>query len=275
MINLSSLTPSDTSTNNDHSKSESCSLKSKAYDYIRGKLFRQEWASGHAISHREIIGETGIGFTPVREAINQLVSEGLLECHPQRGTFVTRITREDLADLYDVREALECHALRKAIDHQVECDFHTLRNCNKSLRTILEKVVTEKIAEKNTENTTEKNIEQLEAEQLKTEQLDELRAAWSNTDATFHKTLLLLSGNRLAIRLVQELRDKIRIFGHRNSLEPKNLEVILKDHDQIVSALETQNADLACEEMRKHLHRGCSIALASYDRKRLLSATTQ
>jgi DNA-binding GntR family transcriptional regulator len=91
----------------------------------------------------------------------------------------------------------------------------------------------------------------------------------------FHKTLLLLSGNRLAIRIVQELRDKTRIFVYRNSLEPKNLEMILNDHNRIVSALEAQNADLACEEMRKHLRRGCSIALASYDRKRLLSATTQ
>ncbi|MDR2117838.1 MAG: FCD domain-containing protein, partial [Planctomycetaceae bacterium] len=97
----------------------------------------------------------------------------------------------------------------------------------------------------------------------------------SNTDVMFHKTLLLLSGNRLAIRIVQELRDKTRIFVYRNSLEPKNLEMILNDHNRIVSALEAQNADLACEEMRKHLRRGCSIALASYDRKRLLSATTQ
>jgi DNA-binding GntR family transcriptional regulator len=236
-----------------HSKNESSSLKTKAYEYIRGKLLRQEWLSGHAISHREITGEIGIGFTPVREAINQLISEGLLECHPQRGTFVIRITREDLADLYDVREALECHALQKVIDLGIECDFETLRSCNKSLRTILETAATEHNSEK----------------------LNELREAWSNTDVMFHKTLLLFSGNRLAIRILQELRDKTRIFGHRNSLESKNLEVILNDHDHIISALESQNANLACEEMRKHLRRGCRIALASYDRKRLLTATNQ
>ncbi|MDR0336483.1 MAG: GntR family transcriptional regulator [Planctomycetaceae bacterium] len=235
------------------SKNETSSLKSQAYEYIHAKLLCQEWTSGHAISLREIANETGIGFTPVREAINQLVSEGLLESHPQRGTFVTRITREDLADLYDVREALECHALQKAIDLGIDCDFDTLRNCNESLRNVLEVAVAEKELSK----------------------LDELRASWSNSDMTFHKTLLLLSGNRLAIRLVQELRDKTRIFGHRNSLDPKNLEVILNDHDRIIAALEEKNADLACAEMKKHLRRGCGIALASYDRKRLLSATTQ
>jgi DNA-binding GntR family transcriptional regulator len=228
----------------------SSSLKTKVYEYIRNKLLRQEWMPGGAISHREIVKETGIGFTPVREAINQLVFEGFLECHPQRGTFVTRITREDLADLYDVREALECHAIQKMIDSGVECDFVTLKNCNDSLREILDKVTGEQ----------------------KQDKLDELRTIWSNTDVTFHKTLLLLSGNRLAIRLVQELRDKTRIFGHRSSMNRKDLEVIINDHHRIISALEIQDAALACEEMKKHLHRGCSIALTSYDRKRLLSA---
>ncbi|MDR2440856.1 MAG: hypothetical protein LBE12_15955 [Planctomycetaceae bacterium] len=45
--------------------------------------------------------------------------------------------------------------------------------------------------------------------------------------------------------------DILRIFGYRNNLEPKNLEIILNDHNRIISALETQNADLACEEMKK------------------------
>lgn len=231
------------------SKQNETSLKSKAYNYIYDKLVSQAWTSGQPVSHREIGREVGIGFTPVREAINQLVTEGFLECHPQRGTFVTRVAREDLADLYDVREALECHALKKIVDLG-NCDTQTLRECNQAFDDILGKALEEKDSQK----------------------LDQLRNDWSNIDVKFHKTLLVLSGNRLSIGILQELRDKTRIFGHRSSLASKDLEIILKDHERIVEALEAEDTRQACEEMQKHLRRGCQIALVSYDRNRLLTA---
>lgn len=228
---------------------DATSLKTKAYSYIRHKLLSQEWTSGYAISHREIAAAIDIGFTPVREAINQLVTEGFLECHPQRGTFVTRVSREDLAELYDVREALECHALRKIVDLG-HCDTSILRECNRAFADILAKALKEEPPEK----------------------LDRLRSEWSNVDVKFHKTLLILSGNRLAIGILQELRDKTRIFGHRSSLAARDLEIILQDHEKITSAIESDDAQKACQEMQQHLRRGCEIALSSYDRNRLLAA---
>lgn len=224
-------------------------MKSKVYNYIREKLLRQDWVSGHPISHREISKETGIGFTPTREAINQLVTEGLLECHPQRGTFVSHVAREDLADLYDVREAIECHALQKIIESGV-CDHESLKNCNATFEQLLEEVRTTSDQQR----------------------LNGIREAWSNADVQFHKMLLILSGNRLAINIVQELRDKTRIFGHRASLAPEDLETIFKDHRRIIEALRADDTESACREMRQHLRRGCRIALASYDRNRLLTA---
>lgn len=227
-------------------------LSLQAYEYIRSKLLQQQWTSGHAISHREVAGEIGIGFTPVREAINRLVAEGLLECQPQRGTFVTRVSREDLCDLYDVREALECHAIRKILDGNIAFDEEKMVTCNRNLRKIL--------------------VESVEKPDRETE--DTRRSAWSNADTAFHETLLLLSGNRLAIRLLRELRDKTRIFGHRSSLDPRDLETVIHEHERIIHALQSRDAEPACEEMKKHLRRGSAIALESYDRNRLLAAVS-
>lgn len=238
--------------NNGKKKKDATSLKTKAYNYIREKLLRQEWTSGQAISCREIGVATGVGFTPAREAINQLVTEGFLECHPQRGTFVVHVTREDLADLYDVREALECHALQKIVASG-ECETQILQECNSVFREIFAKAQEENNPKK----------------------LDELRGEWSNIDVRFHETLLILSGNRLAINILQELRDKTRIFGHRSSLMAKDLNAILRDHENILDALSVKDTERACREMRQHLYHGCQVALASYDRNRLITAATK
>ena len=53
-----------------------------------------------------------ISRTPTREALRQLITEGLLEELPGRGAVVARLEREDIVELYDLREALELHAVR-------------------------------------------------------------------------------------------------------------------------------------------------------------------
>lgn len=235
------------------SKSDKSSLKSKAYDYIRGKLLNQEWISGHGISHREIASEMGIGFMPSREAINQLVAEGLLECHPKRGTFVARVVREDLADLFDVREALEYHVIWKIITGKMKVDYQGLRSSCDSLKHITGDIARETDGAK----------------------LDELGNVFNNTDLGFHKMLYLQSGNRLAIGIVQELRDKIRIFGHRGSLEVEYLNTIIEDHGAVIDLLKARDLERAGETMRKHIRRAKEIVLESFDRNRLLSAMTE
>ena len=99
------------------------SLKKNVYHHIRSKLLSRELPPGAVISHRKLAKEIGVSFTPVREAIGQLTNEGLLECHPNRGTYVSELSRQDLAELYDIREAQECHAVGKAAGRLAEADL--------------------------------------------------------------------------------------------------------------------------------------------------------
>ena len=227
------------------------SLKETAYYHIRSKLLNRELKPGSSLSHRELAKEIGISFTPVRDAIGQLAFEGLLETHPQKGTTVAEISREDLAELYDVREALECHAVAKANARYSEADFTELERHT----TAMEEVAAE--------------VEEMGGRSWTTEQSDR----WMVADAAFHVALLRGAGNRRAIRIVNELRVMARIFGHRKRDElPSDLKAARYEHRQVIEALRQGNGALARELLGEHLRRGCRRALEAYDRNRLEEA---
>src|ERR1700712_3847581 len=88
-------------------------IREKAYQYIQSRIADGDLPSGSAISELLLAKELGSSRTPVREALGQLVSEGLLEQTPNRGTIVVRLSREDIVDLYELREALEVYVVAK------------------------------------------------------------------------------------------------------------------------------------------------------------------
>jgi GntR family transcriptional regulator, rspAB operon transcriptional repressor len=85
-----------------------------AYEAIKKKIIRGDLAEGHPISEKEVTEELGISRTPLREALNMLEQEHLLEIHPKRGVFVTRISYKDINNIYSIRLLLEPFAVRAA-----------------------------------------------------------------------------------------------------------------------------------------------------------------
>ena len=90
------------------------SAREKAYVLIQQKIARGELPPGSAVSEIPLAQELGSSRTPVREALGQLVAEGLLEQTPNRGAVVVQLGRQDIIDLYELREALEVYAVGKA-----------------------------------------------------------------------------------------------------------------------------------------------------------------
>ena len=86
-------------------------LSQKAYWHIHDKLSAGTLKPGFRLSNRAVAKEVGISFTPVREALNRLVSEGLLEYRAGLGVFVPECSRREIEELYEVREMLECAAV--------------------------------------------------------------------------------------------------------------------------------------------------------------------
>src|SRR5580658_1370278 len=88
-------------------------MRDQAYLYIQRKILAGDLQAGKAVSELTIAKELGSSRTPIREALGQLVAEGLLEQIPNRGAVVVQFGRQDIIDLFELREALEAYAVEK------------------------------------------------------------------------------------------------------------------------------------------------------------------
>lgn len=90
------------------------SLKQQAYQAIKHKIVSLALEPGAVIDETALIEELGFGRTPIREALQRLALEKLVDIVPRRGMFVTEIGITDLQRLFEVRQELESMAARLA-----------------------------------------------------------------------------------------------------------------------------------------------------------------
>jgi GntR family transcriptional regulator, rspAB operon transcriptional repressor len=90
------------------------SKKTIAYETLKRRILLNESKPGVPINENAISEEMKISKTPIREALQQLEREGLIQTIPGRGSFVTHITVEDVREIFESREIIECAVARRA-----------------------------------------------------------------------------------------------------------------------------------------------------------------
>ena len=94
---------------------------------IRAAILEGVLGPGVQIRQDEMAKTYGVSQATVREAFRSLEAERLLESMPNRGMFVRVVTKEDVIEVYELRTALETHALRRNFDHLQTADLHRAR----------------------------------------------------------------------------------------------------------------------------------------------------
>ena len=87
------------------------SMQNQAYQFIRKKIERCEYAPNDMLSESLLREELGFSRTPVREAIGRLAQEGLVRVYPKRGIMVSPISIGDIHKIFEVRALVEPYAL--------------------------------------------------------------------------------------------------------------------------------------------------------------------
>ena len=105
---------------------KSDSLRGQVYQELRSALRKGKIGSSRMATERDLAEQLGVSRTPVREALALLVHEGLISS-TSRGFTPPEVSREDLADLYEIRRLLEPAALATTLDHLSTHDFRMLR----------------------------------------------------------------------------------------------------------------------------------------------------
>ena len=89
-------------------------LKGTIFELLHARIIAGQYAAGEWLRQEDIASQLGVSMTPVREALDLLVSAGMAERIPYRGVRVSKLAPEEIADSYYLRLLLECSAARAA-----------------------------------------------------------------------------------------------------------------------------------------------------------------
>lgn len=198
------------------------SLKQKVYANLQKSIIELEYKPGELLRKEELCKEFGISRTPLSEAIALLTQDGLVEVVPQAGTYVARLSMDDLHEGAFIREALEIAAIKLLADIITEPQLVKLRRNLRLQRIFID---------------------------------DEDFQGFYALDAQFHAMLLDFTGfeklNRVANSAwvnVNRVRRLLIPIGGR-------VEETYKEHLEIYGTLESGEPTKASNALEKHLRK--------------------
>jgi DNA-binding GntR family transcriptional regulator len=198
------------------------SIAQKAYDLIRGEILNCTLAPGQQIVQARLVEKYGLGLTPIREALQRLAHEGLVQPYPRFGYIVSPVTEELVRHLYEVRMVLETAAVRLAVDRASDAQLRQVAETARFTYVFKDHAQYMRFLEQN---------------------------------AAFHDSIAILAGNpRLAEMLRGLLAELSRIFHLGLELRDSAAEM-QSEHSTLATALLARDGDRAGQLMREQIAR--------------------
>ncbi|WP_047153874.1 GntR family transcriptional regulator [Aneurinibacillus tyrosinisolvens] len=206
-------------------------LNERTYLYLRDKIFRNELEPGARINYEELIEELGVSRTPLRDALNRLQQDGLIEVKPRSGTFVSTPKPKDIEEIYDLRKGLESLAIELAVP--------------RIPKHILEQLLNE--------------MREIEMEIQKGNM-----PLFFQSDRKLHRTIIQYSGNQRLISFMETLEVQIKWFG---IIMTKNFDRPLQAnemHKKFLTAMYNGDVVQAKKTMEQHIEEIKSHIMSDY-----------
>jgi DNA-binding GntR family transcriptional regulator len=93
------------------------SISEQIHEHLRSEIMDCTLMPGDRILVQEVAGRFGVSQAPVRDALEKLKQDNLVDARPNRGVVVSQITRQKMQELFDVRVLMEGYAVRRALRH--------------------------------------------------------------------------------------------------------------------------------------------------------------
>ncbi|MBI5693281.1 MAG: GntR family transcriptional regulator [Verrucomicrobia bacterium] len=209
-----------------------------AYDYIRKRILNGEYPPGRGLATITLAEEIGVSRTPVRDALRQLESDGLVTIQPRLGASVTRLSLEEYRELCELRLALESHAARLAAINRTDSDLHEIAQALEAMRRITKAIATS-------------------ADERR------LTAEMGREDVRFHLAIISAAKNALMKKEILRLHLINRVVlapspGSDPESDTKagrdaHRRLVLQSHDAIFRAVEQREANAAHAAMEEHI----------------------
>ena len=186
-------------------------------DALRAAILQGRIKVGEALRQDVIASELAVSKIPVREALVQLQAEGLVDLIPSRGAIVRGLSANEIAEIYEMRLALEPLALRKAIPNYTDADFVEIDYL----------------------------LERIDHETDWTH--------WAELNWKFHAALYKPSAMNLLIHTAQSLHNNVTRYIGPTYLNHEYLKNSQQQHRDIVEHCRDRNIDEACRQLIHHL----------------------
>lgn len=186
-------------------------------EQLRAEIGEGLWAPGAALRQEELAARFGASRIPVREALQRLAAEGLLEIAPNRGAFVARLDRDQVEEIFDLRILLEGDLLARALPR------HDARS-----------------------------LVRLSALQADLE-METARAGWLDGDRRFHEALYAPAGRAQTLRLAMTLRGQVERYALQDIGPETRRAAWKREHRALIAAVKAGDAAEAAAVLRRHL----------------------
>jgi DNA-binding GntR family transcriptional regulator len=208
------------------------SLREQALEVLRDAILEFRLKPGQRLTERELIDQTGVSRTTLREVLRELAAEGLVETLPRKGILVTLPSPREAAQLYEIRAGLESFATRLFTLRASRAEVAALRQAFNAFR----------------QQATE-GAEDPVAQRL------------AGRDA--FDTILLAGARNDALRsMIESLRGRTRVL-RAAALRDKEVPARIAEVRAIVRAVEARDADAAATAARRHLYEVTRAGLRS------------
>lgn len=205
----------------------------RAISAIRDRLLTGQLVAGQRLIEQDLVEMTGIGRSSIREALQRLASEGVIELVRNRGAVVRSLSRKEAHDILDIRENLEGMAAEAAA-----------RNIDRGdNRAKLERAIDDMIA------------------------LGDTRDAflYNRANLNFHRVIVEISGNARLAAILEQLHTQIFFGQFRQTISTDQIHGSIAQHREIATAIFEGDGKGARRAMTNHVQRSRAMISALPD----------
>jgi len=204
------------------SKIETTLLNEQVYNILREKIIGRVYTPGNKLDIHKLAEDFGVSRSPVKDAINQLVHEGLIEIIPRKGTYVTELKFTEFIEVLDARLMIEMWAANQVIEIITDENLEKWSNIIQRMDSLL-------------------NITPFPFEK------------YSKLDMKFHNTLIEWSKNAKVIDMFSSLNTHVSLsrIVHSTSLESTIKRH--KDHWDLYEAMKVRDLPTLLSVLTRHI----------------------
>jgi len=198
-------------------------LGKRVRDDVLARILGGELKPGQRINEPDVAARLGVSRVPVREALRELESSGLVAARKHAGVFVRELSAREVADLYDLRAGLDAHAGQRAA--------RLAAPARAGLCAVLE---------------------QHTAAMRAAARVPDVQAYYA-ANLAFHWALVEAAGNQALAAHYRAVVQQLHLSRLKNLSSPASLQASMAEHAQIVAALAAADATRCAQLMAEHV----------------------